>query len=135
MAGRPPKPTALKVLQGNAGHRPIFPDVLRPPDGKVCAPAWLSAQARKLWNELAPIYEAMGCLTTADVAMFGNWMEAQAKLVLTIAAGEPVSNDTLRITQSYAVQFGATPSARARVHVPKPQTPGKLSGYTDAKQA
>lgn len=38
--GRPPKPTALRVLGGNAGHRPL-PDEPLPRPGVPQTPAWM----------------------------------------------------------------------------------------------
>jgi hypothetical protein len=39
--GRPPKPTALKLMTGNPGRRPLPKDEPAPPKGDVLAPAWL----------------------------------------------------------------------------------------------
>ena len=133
-------PRALKLLRGrhdgvDSGGRRLSEDEPMPPTGPAVCPAWVSPTARKLWKEWAPVYAAMGCLTQADALQFANWMEAQTKILVCVAAGEPVSNETLRIAQNYAVQFGATPSARSRVHLPKKESAGKLARYTGVKQA
>ena len=81
--GPPPKPTALKVLQGNPGHRALNEDEPAPPPpppGGIKPPWWLPAwesqrdargrkvrsRARRFWGQLAPILDQMGVLTTAD---------------------------------------------------------------------
>lgn len=64
--GPPPKPTALKVLQGNPGKRSLNTDEPTPPAGEVKAPTWLKGRGRRFWKSIAPILEEMGVLTTAD---------------------------------------------------------------------
>ena len=39
--GRKPKPTALKLLEGNPGKRPINEHEPVPPKGTVKCPTWL----------------------------------------------------------------------------------------------
>lgn len=71
MRGRPPKPTALKILEGNPGRRAINDrepkyGPLGPPPGIVTDdPAALAE-----WNRLAPGLTANKLLTEADLAMF-----------------------------------------------------------------
>ena len=67
MAGPKPKPTALKLLEGNRGHqklnryepqpRPISPDK---PD------FFGDTRASDHWDRLLPVLEGMGVLTEAD---------------------------------------------------------------------
>ena len=63
--GRKPKPTALKVLEGNPGKRPLNDREPVPPKGTLKCPAWLLPEAKKEWKRLAPALEAMGVLTMA----------------------------------------------------------------------
>jgi len=65
-SGRRPTPTALKILRGNPGKRPLNQDEPQPPKGPVVKPE-LSAGADRVWDALAPVCEAMGTLTAADV--------------------------------------------------------------------
>ena len=58
--GRKPKPTALKVLEGNPGKRPMNMNEPVPPKGTVKCPAWLEPEAKKEWKRLASSLEAMG---------------------------------------------------------------------------
>lgn len=132
MAGRPPKPTALKLLQGNPGRRKLLVE----PQSKVGAmcPLWLRAEARELWKKWAPVYEEMGCLREADAIAFANWMIVQAKVRALEMAGESPSVTLLKLAQSYAVQFGGTPSGRARVSVEPKRPESKLARFTGAAQ-
>jgi len=70
MTGPPPKPTQLKVLEGNPGKRPLNenepqlePALLRPPKELT------DARAKKEWKRVAKILYAAGILTEADQAM------------------------------------------------------------------
>lgn len=70
MAGRPPKPTALKLITGNAGKRAPNkqepdPTYLR----DMTPPAWLPAPAAAVWNEIAKPLADAKLLTEVDVPM------------------------------------------------------------------
>lgn len=120
MAGRPPKPTALKLLQGKPGHRALPKHEPKPPRGVAECPEWLGPEERKLWGEVAPIFVAMGCLTVADVPAFASWMIALAQIKWCQREKEPVPATLSKVSQSYAIQFGGTPASRAKVTV-KPE--------------
>lgn len=45
--GRKPKPTALKLLEGNPGKRPINEHEPIPPKGTVKCPSWLEQEAKR----------------------------------------------------------------------------------------
>ena len=77
--GRKPKPTALKLLEGNPGKRPINEHEPIPPKGTVKCPTWLEPEAKKEWKRLAPSLEAMGVLTLADITAFEGYCQAYAR--------------------------------------------------------
>lgn len=65
---RPPKPTNLKLVEGNRGKRATSkqepdPDYLE----DLTPPAWLQAGAREVWDELAPHLRKQRLLTVVDV--------------------------------------------------------------------
>lgn len=126
MAGRPRKPTVLKILTGNPGRRPLPKNEPKPPVGATC-PDWLTVSQRKLWREWAPLFIELGVLTEADTLAFANWMILQDQIRLLTKAGEPTPGAILKLAQSYAVQFGATPAGRARVSVEPKKPESKLS--------
>ena len=49
MAGRKPKPTSLKVLEGNPGKRQLNPNEPKPDASVPKCPAWLSKEAKREW--------------------------------------------------------------------------------------
>ena len=64
--GPKPTPTALKILRGNPGHRPINADEPQPKPAKsLRPPAWLDPKAARIWRELGPRLHALGLLTDA----------------------------------------------------------------------
>ncbi len=67
-AGRPPKPTALKMLHGNPGRRPLNDKEPKPARGErpPAAPSWLDTAARNVWRRLAPELHRLGLLTGLD---------------------------------------------------------------------
>ena len=134
--GPAPKPTALKVLEGNPGHRPINRSEPRPRPVAPKCPTWLAAEAKREWKRIAPALERLGLLTEIDgVALAGycqsyaRWRQCQevlAKDGLTFktesgyTAARPevaIGNRALIEVRAFCVQFGLTPSARARMQL------------------
>ena len=50
--GRKPKPTAIKLLEGNPGTRPLTESEPTPPKGQIKCPTWLMPEAKKEWKRL-----------------------------------------------------------------------------------
>src|SRR3972149_6552816 len=63
-----PVPTALKILHGNPGKRPINKEEPKPPSGTPVMPKWLKSFpiAVKEWKREAKILDEMGVLTLAE---------------------------------------------------------------------
>lgn len=140
MRGRKPEPTALRVLRGNPGKRPLPAgepkplalDSLEPPD-------WLDLEARQEWVRLAPVLQRLGVLTETDVGALAAYCEAWATwkgatqkirqfgMVVKSKEGElPVVSPYVKIAHNallqmrgLLVEFGMTPSSRVRVHTKK----------------
>ncbi|NLD95616.1 MAG: phage terminase small subunit P27 family, partial [Synergistaceae bacterium] len=76
--GRKPKPTALKLLEGDRGkgRRPLNKNEPIPPEGAIKCPSWLLPEAKKEWKRLAPALEAMRVLTVADLKAFEGYCQA-----------------------------------------------------------
>lgn len=133
--GRTPKPTMLKVLEGNPGKRPLND---REPQLEVKEPeipAHLDEEARTEWKRIAPILVRMRVLTEADQVMlaclcqtYSRMVEAQAKLKVAgllyqTPSGYVQQSPLLSIINAcmghiakVSAEFGLTPSSRVRLH-------------------
>lgn len=90
MRGRPSKPTSLKALEGNAGHRSNDDrgDEPAPAPGVGAPPAWLGKVAKQKWFELvAQMGVVHGWLTEADhdlltlyCSAWGRFVEAEIEI-------------------------------------------------------
>ena len=133
-AGRKPKPTAVKILEGNPGKRKLNEHEPQPQRKAPPCPKWLEPEAKKEWRRLAKTLEAMGVLTEADMAAFAGscqayarWKEAEERitdrgLVIRTPSGYPqqvpyisIAQQYLKLMQQFAEQFGLTPAARSRI--------------------
>ena len=133
-AGRKPKPSAIKILEGNPGKRPLNEYEPKPLKKAPPCPKWLEPEAKKEWRRLAKTLEAMGVLTDADMAAFAGYCQAYARwkeaeeritdrgLVIRTPSGYPqqvpyisIAQQYLKLMQQFAEQFGLTPAARSRI--------------------
>jgi P27 family predicted phage terminase small subunit len=136
MRGRKPVPTALKLVSGNPGHRPL--NTLQPkPDIAIpTCPAHLHSSAKAEWKRLARQLHSMGVLTELDRAVlaaycqaYARWVEAERRLketppLLKTPAGfiQPspwlgISNKSVELMLKFATELGLSPASRARVSV------------------
>lgn len=150
MKGRRPTPTALRVLRGNPRKRPINADEPTPAplSPTLDPPAWLADAAKDEWRRLAGVLEPLGVLTETDAdalaaycEAFVTWKQATNKLRqfgMVIKVGKTglelpvispyvkIAHQSMQQMRALLVEFGMTPSARARIHVtPKPPTNNK----------
>ena len=79
--GPAPKPTHLKLLEGNPGKRPINQNEPKPRPLMPQRPSWLTGEAKKCWERLAPICSRMGTLTEADGEAFASLCMSWADMV------------------------------------------------------
>jgi P27 family predicted phage terminase small subunit len=151
---RPPKPTALKLVAGNPGKRALNkqePDPAYLQD--LTPPTWLSAAAKIVWSEMAPMAAANRLLTEVDVQAFAMGCVAIAeyrRASLRVEADGSVKAKNATDEEGNVVQvgehlnpwagaqsmyfkqamqlfdkFGMTPQARTRIAV---QPQGDLFG-------
>lgn len=139
MAGRRPKPTVLKLVEGNPGKRAINKREPKPRRETPSCPAHLKDGAKVAWGRLSVLLERMGVLTEADGFALERVCGCYAELLAyeslvdrdgatystTSTAGETVIKanpavsmlaDADRRFKSYLVEFGLTPAARSKVH-------------------
>jgi P27 family predicted phage terminase small subunit len=82
--GPAPKPTALKLIAGNPGHREISGDEPLPPAGAPDAPSFVDERALQVWNALVPRIARVGLARSIDggpleryCVMFVQWRDCQ----------------------------------------------------------
>ena len=141
--GRKPKPTTLRLLNGNAGKRPLNKSepVIDMPMPE--APSHLSETAVKEWDRVVEELSASGMLTGLDMGAlaaysqaYGRWVDAEGVLakmgntaeglIIKTVSGNYIQNPIVGVANKamsdmvrFASEFGMTPSARSRVVVSK----------------
>jgi P27 family predicted phage terminase small subunit len=134
--GRKPKPTALKVLEGNPGKRDLNEGEPKPLPIAPDCPEWLVDEAKEVWNKLTPVLERMGVLTEADeIALAAvcslyirykdlekiiddkGYTEKNSRSGVKAVPEFAMSRDCLKLLKSFITEFGLTPSSRTRINV------------------
>jgi P27 family predicted phage terminase small subunit len=139
MRGRKPKPTYLRVLDGNAGKRPTSDDEPQPVGDleAKAPPAWLSQDQKRGWA-YAMEHAPPGLLKRLDQSVLSVWVcaesihadaaqkVAQLGSLLKGKTGTPYQNPYLAIMNKQAAlmmkaasELGFTPSSRSRVKIDK----------------
>lgn len=77
--GPPPKPTALKRLQGNPGRRPLNSREPAPPAAVAKCPAWLPEIGKRKWRELMPKLAKVGLFRSIDPDALANYCQLWAR--------------------------------------------------------
>lgn len=132
------KPTNLKKLEGTFRKDRALKEP-KPAPVAPKRPAWLSSQAKKVWNELAPKLERVGCLTKVDgetlallcthyaVAKQAAEILKQEGLVDHDERGLARKHPMLQVLRDnsaaylkYCQEFGLSPKARGRIDVTEP---------------
>ena len=75
-----PKPTALKLIRGNPGHRPINKQESSAPPAIPAPPKFLSRAARAEWRRHAPLLKDAGVLSHLDRDCLANLCQALARI-------------------------------------------------------
>jgi len=135
MAGRRPKPTALKQLQGTLRKDRTNANEPKPEALSKGIPKHLSKEARKYWQESFKLLDGAGILAVTDTDSLALYCETKARwihakkrlekdgLVIKAQSGFPVQNPYLQIMNKsheqmmkLIVEFGMTPAARTKVN-------------------
>lgn len=149
MRGRKPKPTAVKIYQGNPGKRPLNPNEPMPTVEVPECPAELSESARKEWDRVVEVLARFNMLTALDRAALAAYCEAYAMWTGAVTAihrygtivksptGYPIqspyvgiANRQAEIMLRIASEFGFTPASRSRISAPAYHGP-TLFDYAD----
>lgn len=135
MAGRPPKATVMKILEGNPGGRPINRNEPKPLPGSPKPPKGMSKEARKEWNRIVKVLEPTRLLTLADRTVLEGYcneyctyqktQEILNRTGILIPSADKKSvivNPALRQSERsqkliirYLTELGLSPSSRARL--------------------
>jgi len=136
------KPTALKLIMGNPGKRPINPREPKPENRIPDPPECLTTVAAIEWMRVSEELGALGLLTGLDRAAlaaycqaYGRWVQAESAiaemakrdlltggLMIKTSNGNAIQNPLVGTAHKaaadmvrYACEFGMTPSARSRI--------------------
>ena len=140
MPGPAPKPTALRIYEGNRGHRPLNDREPIALTGEPEMPKHLDRDARREWRRLVPLLMTMRVLTESDglalaslCMTYSTLVQAQ-RLMLKSATGKR-SSLLIKTASGYIQQspllgiingqmaaltvmlreFGLTPASRSRI--------------------
>ena len=132
--GRKPKPTAIKVLEGNPGKRQLNKSEPQPEKKAPTCPSWLTEDAKKEWKRLSKNLENLGMLTELDMAAFAGYCQAYARwkeaeefiekhgTIVKTPTGYwqqvpqvSIAQTNLKIMLKFCSEFGLTPSSRSRI--------------------
>ena len=142
MRGRKPKPTALRLVEGNLSRRPFNRNEPKPPTAMPTCPSHLSPTAKAEWKRLARTLNETGLLTGIDrtalatyCQAYGRWVEAERKLsetppLLKTPAGYvqaspwiAIANKQIELMTRLMAELGLSPAARSRLSVHLPNGP------------
>ena len=153
-AGRKPKPTRLKILEGNPGERPLNTKEPKFPVSPGDPPDWLDAVAQEEWRRLAPSLLACGLLQIVDRTIlaayckaYSRWRQAEELIEkspsMMMKAGDrgyqklphiQIANRYLDQMRSIATEFGFTPASRSRLEVEPMMPAGNHEGKGKAEE-
>jgi P27 family predicted phage terminase small subunit len=143
--GRKPKPSALKKLEGNPGHRVINKKEPKPTSVIPSCPNHLTGTARQEWARVTKELHALGVIARVDRAALAvyctaykdyvdaeNIIKEQGAVIMSDKGGmyqNPwmgIKKRSMDQMVKFASEFGMTPSSRSRVKVETPSEEEEL---------
>jgi P27 family predicted phage terminase small subunit len=159
MAGRKPKPDALKVLTGT--DQPVRMNGNAPAFGKITKlpsyPSYLNKGGKKIYKDIAASLAIAGILNSINIQMLimychhlGVHYEAEKNLgdvefrihemsskngdtYTQAKAMHKISQDALKSAKMLATEFGITPSAQARLRITPKEEQDPFQQFLTAK--
>lgn len=152
-----PKPTAIRALQGNSGHRPLNdaepqPDRTRAPE----MPKGMDKTAQREWKRIVPELQDMGVLSVVDGKALAAYCDAYAVWEMAVRdckkyglmievkfldkEGELVIGDlkknpavairfeAAKVMKSFLIEFGLTPASRTKLKIEKAKGDDPMDG-------
>jgi P27 family predicted phage terminase small subunit len=153
--GAKPKPTHLKVIEGNPGKRRLNKREPRPDPAIPEAPEGLEGEALEEWGKVAPELYRLGVLSRLDKAVLAAYCHAYARymaaerilaemakrspqakaLMIQTTNGNWVQNPLVGTANQaaismvrYAAELGMTPSARSKIEAGPTPPESKFHG-------
>jgi P27 family predicted phage terminase small subunit len=140
MATPKKRPTALTLLTGNAGKRPLPKNEPKPEVVAPDPPATLSAAGKTIWNEIVTPLAALRVMTVMDVMALEMLCETEVRYRIAVkkirtasklvsispngfqqqSAWLTVANKAFEQKLKILTEFGMTPSSRTSIQVIKP---------------
>ena len=134
MAGRKPKPTTLKLIQGNPGKRELNKREPQPVGNLTDAPDWMTESQKEGWD-YAIANAPRGLLKHLDASLLASWVVAQdlhrdaaqkvakyGMLVKTPNTGQMIQSPYMAVLNRQATlmmkaasELGFSPTSRSRI--------------------
>ncbi len=134
MRGRKPKPTKLRLIQGNPGKRSINKDEPKFTAGTPDCPDHLDTVAKKEWHRITAELDAQGLLRKVDRAAIASYCTLWSRYVKCervlaksslreVVKGKVQNHGLLRESRAcqrdmmkIIVEYGFTASSTTRIH-------------------
>src|SRR5690625_2235206 len=107
------KPTALKILAGNPGKRPLPSAEPVFETASTDTPDWLSGEAVTQWDKLSKAMDANGMLNTTNRQALATYCDLMGTYIDSRRAGAEPDLKILQQLRLMAREFGFTPSSQA----------------------
>jgi P27 family predicted phage terminase small subunit len=150
--GPPAKPTALKIANGNPGHRPLNTKEPTPEIEAPECPTFLDKIARIEWDRIVPILISHEVLSRMDLAAlaaycqsYSRWQEAEKELTKGTTYESKgrfypkpqlkISQDERRLMHRFLTEFGLTPASRTRVQIDNEKPGDSFQAFLGSRPA
>jgi P27 family predicted phage terminase small subunit len=152
IGGARPKPTVLKILEGNPGKRPLPTNEPVIPPGDLSPPSILRDEALAEWHRVVGLLVSVGIATPVDRAVLAAYCNAWGRFVdaermiqqkgMTVGTGDGyaiqstwlvIANKALDQLLKLGTEFGMTPSSRCRLTVAAPSKPDDFAMFLGGK--
>ena len=133
-AGRKPKPTHLRGLDGGAGHRQVVPPAAATaPIDEFDAPDTLSVDERNVWVRQAPLAFKARTLTRSTALAFERYCQLvvrERNEAKSSGCDGPNHARMIRTLNTLELQFQLTPCGKPIYEAEaQPAQPKKTAGY------
>ena len=135
----PPKPTKLKMLQGNPGKRPLNENEPEPEPGIPPMPEWLKPfpVAVAEWERESQILDGMGIMTEAEQGLLAKrcFLESQIQAI-ALALPKNVEDRKYAQIKNLITEYrqlgsllGLDQSSRSKMKTSKPKVKSKAEQF------